>query len=89
MQPGRWPSGGRRLSPDRSSGWEWGYHLVGAFEPHDVDGVGSDADEDEAHGVEVEGAPVVFQEHVRVPLDKHDEINLLRIVGNSDDVFVC
>ena len=34
------------------------------FEAHDVDGVGSDSDEDESHDVEVEGAPMVLDEHI-------------------------
>ena len=37
---------------------------MGTFESHDVDGVSGDTDEDEAHCVEIERTPVVFDEHV-------------------------
>ena len=59
-----------------------------AFEAHDVDGVGGDADEDEPHGVEVEGAPVMLDEHVGVAGDEDDQVDLLGLVAYSDDVLV-
>ena len=46
-------NGGRCLILGRSSGWKVKYHFIWAFEAHDIDGVGRDADEDESHGVEV------------------------------------
>ena len=62
---------------------------MGTFEAHDVDGVAGDADEDEAHGVEVEGAPVVFDDHVGVPGREHDQVELLGLVADADHVLVC
>ena len=82
------PSAGRRPIPHRSSAYSKKYHFVGSFKAHDVDGVGGDSDEDEPHGIEVEGAPVVFDEHVGVPGEEDYEVNLLGFVADADDVFV-
>ena len=41
-----------------------------SFKAHDVDGIGSNPDEDEPHCIEIKRPPVVFQEHVRVPSDE-------------------
>jgi hypothetical protein len=84
----RWPNGGRNLSRRRSSGWMGGYHAVGPLEAHDVDGVGSDEEEEDAHGVEVERPPVVLQDHVRVARHEHHHVQLLRSVGQPDHVLV-
>jgi hypothetical protein len=61
---------------------------MGPFEAHDVDGIGCDSDEDEAHGVEVEGAPVVFEEHVGVACEEDDEVYFLGFVADADYVLV-
>ena len=64
------------------------YHFVRPFEAHDVDGVGSDSDKDEPHGIEVEGAPVVLDKHVGVASDEDDHVDLLGLVAYSDDILV-
>ena len=61
---------------------------MGTFAAHHIDGVASDAYKDEAHGVEVEGSPVVFDEHVGVSGDEDDQVDLLGLVADSYDVFV-
>ena len=62
--------------------------MVGTLAAHDVNGVAGDGDEDEAHGVEVEGAPVVLDEHVGVPGDEDDQVDLLGLVADPNDVLV-
>ena len=64
------------------------YHFVGSLESHDVDGIGSDADEQNPHAVEVHRAPVVLQDQVRISCQKDDEVELLRFVGEPYDVFI-
>ena len=61
---------------------------MGSLEAHDVDGVGGDSYKDEPHGVEVEGAPVVLDEHIGVSGEEDNEVNLLGFVADADDVFV-
>lgn len=55
---------GRNLLNDRSSACVLMYHVKWSFEPHDIDGIGCDSYEYEAHGVEVEGSPAMFEEHI-------------------------
>ena len=45
---------------------------MGTFAAHDVDSVAGDTDEDKAHGIEVEGSPVMFDEHIGVSGDEDD-----------------
>jgi hypothetical protein len=63
------------------------YKFLRSFEPDEIDGIRGDGDEKEAHDVEVEGAPVVLEDHVGVSSDKHDQVQLLRFVGKTDDIF--
>lgn len=69
-QLGTGSSGGSCLLLRRSSEWGHRYEFVGALGAHVVNGDGVDGDEDYAHEVEVHGAPVVLQDHVRVPADE-------------------
>lgn len=57
------------------------YHFIGPLELHEVDGVGGDGDEEDAHGVEIEGAPVVLQDCVGVSGQKDDEVDFLSFIG--------
>lgn len=52
-------------------GKEIGYQLVWALVAHVVDCHCIDGDEDYAHYVEVHGAPVRFQHHIRIPSQEH------------------
>ena len=79
---------GRRPILHHSSAYLKKYHFVGSFEAHDVDGIGGDSDEDKPHGVEVEGAPVVFDEHIGIPGEEDHQVNLLGFVADADDIFV-
>ena len=58
------------------------------LESHDVDGVGSDGDEDYTHDVEVERSPMVIEYHVGVASGKDNEVDFLSFVADSDDVFI-
>lgn len=64
------------------------YHVKWSFEPHDIDGIGCDSYEYEAHCVEVEGSPAMFEEHIWVSGEEDDKIDFLGFVGDADDVFV-
>lgn len=79
---------GRSRIQNRNSKLGEGYHFMGSFEAHNVYGVGGDSDEDESHGVEVEGAPVVLDQHVGVASDKDDEVDLLCFVADADYVLI-
>ena len=59
-----------------------------AFKTHDVDGVASDADENKAHGVEVERAPMVLDKHVGVSSSENYQIEFLSFVTDADYVLV-
>lgn len=52
-----------------------------------VDGGGGDPDEDESHDVEVEGAPMVFQDHVGISGEEDDHVEFLGAVGEAHDGF--
>ena len=49
-----------------------GYHFIRTLEAHYVDSVAGDTDEKESHGVEVETAPVVLEDHVGVASGEDD-----------------
>jgi hypothetical protein len=63
------------------------YKFLRSFEPDEIDSISGDCDEKEAHDVEVEGAPMVLEDHVGVSSDKHDHVQLLRFVRKTDDIF--
>lgn len=88
LRRSRGPNAGRHPINYRSSRCGERYHLVRPFEAHHVDGVGSHRNEKDAHDVEVNGAPVQLKYYVRVSSEKHHEIELLRLVGETDDVLV-
>jgi hypothetical protein len=41
-----------------------GYKFLRPLEPDEINGIRSDSDEKESHDVEIEGAPVVLENHV-------------------------
>lgn len=54
---------------------------------HVVDGHDVDGDEDNAHYVEVHGAPVFLQHEIRIPGQEHHDKQFLSLVGESHHVL--
>ena len=63
------------------------YKFLRSFEPDEINGISGDCDEKEAHDVEVERAPMILEDHIGVSSDKHNQVQLLRFVGKTDDIF--
>jgi hypothetical protein len=57
------------------------------LESDEINGISSDSDKEESHDVEIEGAPVVLENHVGVSSDKHNQVQFLSLVGKTNDVF--
>jgi len=55
--------------------------LEGRFEPHEVDGIGSNADEENLHDEEIERLP--SQKQIDIACEEDDQVNLLRFIGQS------
>jgi len=82
------PNVGRYPTNCHSSACVNSYHFVWSFKSHDVDGVGSDANEQKTHAVEVEWTPVILQYHIGVASDEDNHVHLLGSIGNANNIFV-
>lgn len=68
---GRGSNEGRNLPMHHSSTLGMRYQSIWTLKTHVVDGHGSDTNEHKPHNVEVEGAPMMLEDHVRVAGEKH------------------
>ena len=57
------------------------YKFIGSSPLHVVDGGGSDSNEDKPHEVEVEGAPMMFNDEIWISGEEHHHIEFLCTIG--------
>jgi len=73
---------------DRSSKNELNsYQFKGPLKLNDPYGVGSDKDKEYSHHVEINGPPVILQDHIRVSGHEDYQVHLLSLVGHSDYIL--